>query len=66
MASIYCKLTKADFPTDKNGNRTKAAFLEKYRTDRHFRARAQYNGFQVLVGDNVVMPNGKIAGANVK
>lgn len=44
---------------------TKTAFLEKWRTDRVFKARAEYTGFEVIF-DCVKLPNGKIAGVDVK
>lgn len=46
--------------------KTKAAFIAKWNSDRKFRARAQWTGFDVLFGTCVVLPNGKIAGAKVK
>jgi hypothetical protein len=46
--------------------KTKAAFIERWNTDRKFRGRAQWTGFDVLFGSIVVLPNGKIAGAKVK
>lgn len=45
--------------------KTRAEFLEKWRNDRVFKARAQYSGFDVLF-DCVIFPNGKVAGANTK
>lgn len=45
--------------------KTRAEFLEKWRNDRIFKARAQYSGFNVLF-DCVMLPNGKVAGVNVK
>ena len=46
--------------------KTKADFIRKWNSDRVFRARAQYTGFDILFGTNVVFPDGKIAGAKVK
>lgn len=54
------KLTFAECP------KTKAEFIAKWNADRVFRARAQYTGFEILFGTNVVLPDGKIAGAKVK
>ena len=54
------KLTFAECP------KTRKDFVEKFNTDRVFRARAQYTGFSVLFGGAVVMPNGMIAGTKVK
>ena len=65
MTSVMTRMTKADFPTDKNGIRTKAATLHKYRTDHIFKQRMECNGFSI-VGDNIIFPNGLVAGANVK
>lgn len=54
------KLTFAECP------KTRKDFIEKFNSDRVFRARAEYTGFQVLCGTAVKLPNGKIAGATVK
>jgi len=45
--------------------KTRTEFVQKWRTDRIFKARAQYSGFNVLF-DCVVLPSGKVAGMNVK
>ena len=54
------KLTFTECP------KTRAEFVRKWNTDRKFRARAQWTGFEILFGEIVVLPNGKIAGAKVK
>jgi hypothetical protein len=54
------KLTFAECP------KTRKDFIEKFNSDRVFRARAEYTGFQVLCGTAVKLPNGKIAGATAK
>lgn len=53
------KLTFAECP------KTRAEFVRKYNTDHVFKARAEYSGFKVVF-DNVIMPNGMVASANVK
>lgn len=53
------RLTTAEMP------KTKAEFLSKWRDDHIFRARALNMGFNVVF-DNVIFPDGKIAGARVK
>ena len=45
--------------------KTRKEFVTKYNTDRVFRNWAQVFGFTVL-GDNVIMPNGMVANAQVK
>lgn len=52
-------LTANEFP------KTKAEFLKKWRNDHIFRARALNMGFNVVF-DNVIFPDGQIAGARVK
>lgn len=54
------KLTFAECP------KTRKEFVEKFNSDRVFRARAQYTGFNVLCGGVVVLPDGKVAGVKVK
>lgn len=54
------RLTFAECP------KTRSAFIQKWNSDRVFKARAQYTGFEVLFGTAVRLPNGKIAGATVK
>ena len=44
---------------------TRRAFVEKFRTDKVFRCKAQNMGFSV-VGESVIFPNGKIAHSYVK
>jgi hypothetical protein len=46
--------------------KTKAEFIAKWNSDRIFRARAQFTGFDILFGTNVILPDGKIAVAKVK
>ena len=46
--------------------KTRVEFIKKWNEDRVFRARAQYTGFDILFNENVILPNGKIAGAKVK
>ena len=46
--------------------KTRKGFVEKWNADHVFRARAQMMGFQVLFGGIVIMPNGTVAGVNVK
>ena len=53
------KLTYAETP------KTRAEFVKKFNTDHIFRARAEYTGFCVI-GENVLMPSGKVASAKVK
>ena len=53
------KLTFAETP------KTRAEFVRRFRADHVFRARAQYTGFSVI-GENVVLPNGKVASPKVK
>lgn len=53
------KLTFTETP------KTRAEFVKKFRTDHIFRARAQYTGFSVI-GENVVLPNGKVAPPTVR
>lgn len=45
--------------------KTRKAFLEKFKSDHIFKARAEYTGFRV-VGENVILPNGKVASPLVK
>lgn len=45
--------------------KTRKAFLEKFKSDHVFKARAEYTGFRV-VGENVILPNGKVASPLVK
>ena len=45
--------------------KTRAEFVRKYNGDNVFRAKAKYSGFQVIF-DNVILPNGKVASANLK
>ena len=45
--------------------KTRKEFVTKYNTDKVFRNWAQVFGFAVL-GDNVIMPNGMVANAQVK
>lgn len=45
--------------------KTRAEFVEKFRTDRVFRNTAQVFGFNVI-GENVVFPTGRVANANVR
>ena len=45
--------------------KTRVAFIQKWRADHVFRARAKAMGFNVVF-DNVIFPNGKVAGRNVK
>ena len=45
--------------------KTRAEFVRKYKEDNVFRARAKCSGFQVIF-DNVILPNGKVAPANLK
>ena len=54
------RLTFAECP------KTRSAFVQKWNSDRVFKARAQYTGFEVLCGTIVRLPNGMIAGATVK
>lgn len=54
------RLTFAECP------KTRSAFIQKWNSDRVFKARAQYTGFEVLFGTAVRLPNGEIAGATVK
>jgi hypothetical protein len=53
------KLTTNEMP------KTRVEFLEKWRNDRIFKARAQYSGFNVLF-DCVILPSGKVVGMDVK
>ena len=53
------KLTRNDVPN------TRKAFVEKFRKDYVFRAKAQNMGFAV-VGETVIFPNGKVANSYVK
>ena len=53
------KLTFAETP------KTRTEFVKRFRTDHVFRARAQYTGFSVI-GENVILPNGKVAPPTVK
>ena len=45
--------------------KTRKAFLEKFHTDHIFKARAEYTGFRVI-GENVILPSGKVATPCVK
>ena len=54
------KLTFVECP------KTRKEFLAKWNADRVFRARAQYTGFEVLMGTAVKLPNGMVAGTTVK
>lgn len=45
--------------------KTRAEFVRKYKEDNVFRAKAEYSGFQVIF-DNIILPNGKVAPANLK
>lgn len=45
---------------------TRAEFIRKWNADVSFRVRAELAGFRVLFGENVVLPNGKIADRRVK
>ena len=45
--------------------KTRAEFVRKYQEDNVFRAKAEYSGFKVVF-DNVILPNGKVALANLK
>lgn len=65
MASLVTRMNKADFPTDSNGNYTKAAFLAEWESNHIFRQRAMNNGFSVVQG-SVIFPDGRVAGAHVK
>ena len=44
---------------------TKAEFLKKWKNDYIFRCKAQNTGFNVVL-DNVIFPDGQVAGARVK
>ena len=46
--------------------KTRAEFVKRWNDDRKFRARAQYTGFDILFGECVILPSGKIAGVKVK
>ena len=45
--------------------KTRKAFIEKFKSDHIFKARAEYTGFRVI-GENVIFPNGKVASPRVK
>lgn len=45
--------------------KTRKAFIEKFKSDHIFKARAEYTGFRVI-GENVILPNGKVASPRVK
>ena len=45
--------------------KTRTEFLTKWRTDRIFRSRAMNMGFNVIL-DNVIFPDGQVAGVKVK
>lgn len=45
--------------------KTRAGFLAKWRSDHIFRARAVNMGFNVIM-DNVIFPDGQVAGPKVK
>ena len=53
------RLTFAECP------KTRKEFVSKFKTDPIFRARAQFTGFDVIF-DCVKLPNGKVAGKQVK
>ena len=53
------RLTTAEMP------KTRAEFLSKWKNDHVFRARALNMGFNVIM-DNVIFPDGQVAGAKVK
>lgn len=53
------RLTLAETP------KTRKAFIEKFKSDHIFKARAEYTGFRVI-GENVILPNGTVATPNVK
>jgi hypothetical protein len=52
------KLTRNEVPN------TRVEFLKKWNTDTIFRCKAQVAGFKVVF-DNVIFPNGKIAGKQI-
>ena len=49
----------------RNCPKTRKEFISKYNTDRVFRNWAKVFGFSVL-GENVIFPNGDVAGRHVK
>ena len=53
------RLTLAETP------KTRKAFIEKFKSDHIFKARAEYTGFHVI-GENVIFPNGTVATPHVK
>ena len=53
------RLTNAEMP------KTRAEFLSKWKNDHVFRSRALNKGFNVVF-DNVIFPDGQVAGARVK